>query len=295
MIALILIVSIVVIYSIWIYFGKSLEDIQYFHNKLLELDWGKSMYVSFNLFEYNTTESLSMLRYCVFSSVVYANNFSCVLNRTFKKIYKLYDTKEINVGFMTKNDNHFVVTLVSTANLGDVLVSADTNLIDIEDGQVHKGYYNHTLELICPILKVLALYPNVRNIFITGHSMGGALACLVGYFINKHIGNYNIKIYTYGSPKYGNKQLKYYLENQERLKIFNVMNSFDIIIKKPLFWKYTTIGEKIVHSIDTGNDNVNHGIKVYRECVLKVKETLIPRRAHRFDEIIFKIVLDLFS
>lgn len=124
--------------------------------------------------------------------------------------------------------------------------------------------------------------------------MGGALSSIVGFLLCKYY-SYNIKVYSFASPKFGNKQLKYYIENMKKLKIFNILNEADMVIHKPLNWKYTRIGREIKFRIDTGNDNVNHGIKVYRECVLKTKKSIIPKRGHRIDEILSRWFLDILG
>ena len=303
MISLFIIYITIVIFSvIWIKFGESLESVQYYHHKLISLEWNN--YVpSFEDMDYSNKESLTLLRCCVLSGIIYSKKDNYIpkslLLPFFQKIYKLiglsYTRKLQTVGYVAKCKDYLIISLVSTANLNDVLVSTDNKLTDIIEGQIHKGYYIHTLELIPSILKILSLYPNIKKLYITGHSMGGALSSIVGYFINKNFSDYFIKVYTYASPKYGNKQLKYYLEKRKNIVFFNTINESDMVIYKPLHWKYTRIGKEINHKIDTGNDNVNHGIKVYRECVLKKEKSEIPKRPHRMDEIISRWFLDILG
>jgi triacylglycerol lipase len=42
------------------------------------------------------------------------------------------------------------------------------------------------------------------SIFVTGHSLGGALATFAAADIKRSIGSSKITIYTYGSPRTGN-------------------------------------------------------------------------------------------
>lgn len=276
MILLYLILIICVI--IWLKFGQSLESVQYYHNKLLKsFDWSE----------------LEGLKYCIYSSILYSGSYL----DTNEKIFKLYGpnyTRHFQpIGLISrKKDNYLIIALKSTANLNDVLVSVNHQLIDIPEGQIHQGYYENALEILPSILNIIRYFPE-KELFLTGHSMGGSLVSIVGYLIKKFIKGYKIRIETYGSPKYGNIQLKSYME--KRLEITNYVNEADLVIQKPLDKRYTRIGKVIKHRIDTGNDNVNHGIKVYRECVLKVKESKIPKRGHRFDEIVSRFFFDILG
>ena len=66
---------------------------------------------------------------------------------------------------------------------------------------------------------------------------------------------------------------------------------------KPVDPQYHRVGKDIHWKLDSGNDNVNHGIRTYKECVLEIKQedSSIKKRMHRLDEIISRGVLDLLS
>lgn len=290
---LIIYISIIIFYFVFIHFGNSLESVQYFHNRLLELDYGTDL--KWND-EFNESTSLMLLKYCVMSSVIYSerqpDNYQFIIRNKIHKIYGYTFTHlSQNVGFIEICDNHAIISLVSTACLSDVLFSATNQLIDIEDGKIHEGYYVHTLEFMSSILTLLN--PSIKNVYITGHSLGGALSSIVGYLLSKYF-NYNCVVYTFGSPKFGDSTLKRFIENVKSLKIYNTLNTSDLVINKPSNKSYVRIGTSIEHSIDTGNNNVNHGIKVYREIVLK-NQMELSMRPHRFDEILSRILMDVLS
>jgi len=280
-------VVLVIIYVIWIYFGESLINVQRWHQKLLlEYKW--------------EDPKLFFLRTCALSSVLIGTNFRfpprSLIPKGQLKIYRLlgytFSRKNQNVGFVSVGEEFTTVTLASTSNLSDVFFSMYNNLIDIEEGCIHEGYYKHSLEIFPNLMKIIHLQPN-KNIVLTGHSLGGVLASILGYMLSRY--NFKVNVHTFGSPKFANNQLKHFIEKIENLKIVNVVNTADAVTKKPSNWKYTRVGDTIEGRIDTGNDNVNHGIKVYREILLGVEKTKIGKRGHRIDEILGRWFLDILG
>lgn len=298
---LVLYVILIIFVIIFNFFGKSLESVQYYHHKLMfELEWDneKPLWVH----GYSQKNSLILLKCCVFGSILQSQGKESLLFMYvpcfFKRIFSIDGlswTRDIQrVGYMATCDDFFIISLFSTSNISDVLFSTNNKLIDIDDGQVHEGYYVHTFEFLGCVLRNLKCFPSIKKLFITGHSMGGSLGSILGYILNKFF-LYDVKIYTFGSPKFGNNQMKHYIQKSKNIEIWNVINSADLVPYKPSNWKYTRIGKTIKHRIDTGNDNVNHGIKVYREIVLRKEKSAIAKRPHRIDEIISRFFLDILG
>lgn len=76
------------------------------------------------------------------------------------------------------------------------------------DGMVHRGFYqalNHVYEQIrADLNQIVADYPNI-HIFLTGHSLGGSLATLCAYRLQRFDNDINISgVYTFGAPRVGN-------------------------------------------------------------------------------------------
>lgn len=289
----ILYLIIIVIYSIWIYFGQSLHYVQKFHHKLTDYDYGGDLTWTE---DFSETVSLKLLAYCVFSSV--HSNYS--LDNKFHIIRGLTFTRNVqDIGILTVFDTFAVIALTSTSCISDVIFSSLNSLIDVDEtdhhdsGKIHEGYYIHSKEFVQNILTLLDS-TCITNIYVTGHSMGGSLASIVGYLLSKTPSrNFTAVVYTFGSPKFGDAQLKETITSK-RLKIYNTVNVSDLVVTKPSNCSYVVIGDVIEHKIDTGNNNVNHGIKVYREIVQK-RDTVFPKRGHRFDEIVSRWVLDMLG
>jgi hypothetical protein len=115
---------------------------------------------------------------------------------------------------------------------------------------IHKGIYdmysNDDIDKnILYILKNLYHYfPNYRKI-ITGHSKGAINSLLLAdELINSIEEKYNYEIFTFGCPPIFNYKFGSYLHNHPQLKIYNVMNKYDIITSFIIPYRYH-IGNEI--------------------------------------------------
>jgi len=76
---------------------------------------------------------------------------------------------------------------------------------------------------------------NVKNIIISGHSLGGALATLSAVYIKSKYPALNITVYTYASPRVGNNEFyNYYTQLGLDKRTFRFFSSHDLVPKVPL-------------------------------------------------------------
>ena len=66
---------------------------------------------------------------------------------------------------------------------------------------VHAGFHNEYLRYRDQIIKYIDKHPN-KNIYVTGHSLGGALATLASFDLAANKPR-SVRLYTYGSPRVG--------------------------------------------------------------------------------------------
>ncbi|KAL4429227.1 hypothetical protein ABPG74_022107 [Tetrahymena malaccensis] len=122
--------------------------------------------------------------------------------------------------------------------------------------QVHKGFYQ-ALQIILQqlksdFLKLKQKYPNSK-IFVTGQSLGGALATLIVPEIYEFNGKKPLDaFYTYGSPRVGNSQFsQWYSQNNYFSRTSaRVTNNKDIVVQIPTHTApcfYTHIGHEVFY------------------------------------------------
>lgn len=116
-------------------------------------------------------------------------------------------------------------------NLKDIKADIKARLKSVEHNgktvQIHSGYFRQFESLRQKIVEVLAS-GDVRNLqlFITGHSLGGALAITAVKFLASDITG---ACYTFGSPPVGLKSF----DHDIKTPIYRVINHIDIVPRLP--------------------------------------------------------------
>lgn len=120
--------------------------------------------------------------------------------------------------------------------IADVKADADIRLVESGcKGKVHKGFndgLNEVWEELHSYVK--SIHRDNRKVWITGHSLGAALATLAAYRYGDVQG-----LYTFGSPRVGDKEFK----NDFKIRAFRFENNNDIVCKVPPSGLYSHVGE----------------------------------------------------
>ena len=132
---------------------------------------------------------------------------------------------------------------------------------------IHNGIYtmyadNNIDKNIIYILKNLYEYfPNYRKI-LTGHSKGSISSILLSFELLHTLSkNYNYEIYSFGNPPLFNYKLADALHHHPNLKIYNIINKYDLISSIPLPFHYQ-IGNEIL--LDGKNIELIHHLNPYQ-------------------------------
>ena len=116
---------------------------------------------------------------------------------------------------------------------------------------VHTGCLKqlHTNDVYLKILEIIKAqlkeHPDYE-VFITGHSLGAALATLCGFEFSHNLNN-NITVVSFASPRVGNQNFKDAFDAKENLKHYRVTNDRDAITAAPMIF-YKHVGINIVLS-----------------------------------------------
>lgn len=98
-------------------------------------------------------------------------------------------------------------------------------------GRVHRGF-KREVDDIWPIIEK-SLQDNTKNLWFTGHSLGGAMATIcAGRCMLSHIKSNPAQLITFGSPRVGNKR---YI-NFVKVNHIRWVNNNDIVTKVPPAW-----------------------------------------------------------
>lgn len=135
--------------------------------------------------------------------------------------------------FVMGNDQAIVVAFRGTENSTDWRTDLNFPKVKAMFGHVHKGFRS-ALEAVIPdvLAAVDQMRDNNQELWITGHSLGGALATLTTAFYRHQ--KYDVSgLYTFGSPRVGDKKFDEFFEPNFGRFSFRVVNGNDIVTRVP--------------------------------------------------------------
>tara|TARA_E500000331_G_scaffold164754_1_gene159634 strand:+ start:242 stop:1231 length:990 start_codon:yes stop_codon:yes gene_type:complete len=157
---------------------------------------------------------------------------------------------DIQVGITINHaEKHFAVVFRGSESIKDWYYDLQIYKHKYKDKiWIHSGFYNqlHTDNIhLCIISKVQCIlneHPEYK-LFVTGHSLGGALATLFGYIL-AHEFEVFVTVVSFASPRIGNYYWKKSFEEKPNLKHFRVTNNRDLIVGTPTI-NYYHVGTDI--------------------------------------------------
>lgn len=112
-------------------------------------------------------------------------------------------------------------------------------------GEVHNGFYSALSSVWGHIRSELdRLLDRAQTVWITGHSLGGALAVLAGATLRLlgdpvHVSG----IYTFGQPRLGDKRFRNAFNTVLKSRCFRMVNNNDVVARiPPQFMGYSHVG-----------------------------------------------------
>jgi hypothetical protein len=157
--------------------------------------------------------------------------------------------------YFLQNDEHVVVAFRGTESpttldgLKDWLLTDAANLLILPEGRMgtdfaaagvgarfHQGFINALTDIWEPLLPAVEaeLQRKDRPLWITGHSLGGALAVLAAWLFDRKTIDVH-QVYTFGGPMVGNTAATTALDKTFANRLFRYVNRPDPVPKLPLF------------------------------------------------------------
>ena len=167
-----------------------------------------------------------------------------------KTIYDSGGDQKDEVAFDVKQENGITIIIIrGTANTSNVQSDIDVRLV--KDGRLsiylHKGFRDASLG----VMEIIDRDHTIEHtVYVTGHSLGGAVAQIIGMWLHKR--NHNVQIFSFGSPKVSSQIL-----SGGQPTHWRVVRLSDPIPFTPI-WPYFHTGLFInSQTLDWGPDNDN--------------------------------------
>jgi len=195
----------------------------------------------------------------------------------FKSWDVIYDEESDTAGFFAFNENTILIAFKGTSSMQNVKTDLDIKKVihppprrlSVHSAwglrkkkstvRVHKGFH----EAWCKndynkkvMEKLLELYHervgqnSDVHIYITGHSLGGALAVLCAYEASTLLPDAPLTVYTYGQPRVGNRAFSDDY-NSRVIDHFSIINDQDPVARIPK-GNYKRVGSRII--VDSKGD-----------------------------------------
>lgn len=169
--------------------------------------------------------------------------------------FSLYDVKYYsNRGsdVYVLSDNYDVIIVCRGTEIkqkSDVIADLNMRRSRFTQGKVHKGFYNYVNHIWHPVLEhAQQAKKEFRTLWIAGHSLGGAMATILAErFARLESCQTPTAIFTYGSPRVGNRQFINHF-NSLPFVHHRWVNDGDIVTKVPMAPLFYHCG--IMHHID---------------------------------------------
>ena len=139
-------------------------------------------------------------------------------------------------------------------------------------GGIHYGFYQSAL-LLDPLLPKLNDKHIVR---LSGHSMGGSVALILGVFLAFRYPTTTIQVFTFGSPPVGDHVFAKTCSTCPNLSVTRLTSVYDVAPYLPYF-KYVHVGKHIVLPAPTPSYwqwlfvKHNHSACTYRATLFKYR------------------------
>ncbi len=145
----------------------------------------------------------------------------------------IYVNKRDNYSLIIITAEEVIIVIRGSDTVQDWLLNAQLLLTSYSKGKVHQGFYEVFKQLYtdieAPLKKEIA---KGKKIYITGHSLGGAVGILVAdKLINSNIPVHSI--YTFGQPRVGDYNYAKYIYTILPNNYYRIVNNSDIVPRTP--------------------------------------------------------------
>ncbi|MRI34033.1 hypothetical protein EOPP23_13635 [Endozoicomonas sp. OPT23] len=213
------------------------------------------------------------------------------------------DTQTHTQGYIASTDDHLVIAFRGTEELlDDWLSNLKIGFLPWQSGdgkaQVHEGFLVALDSVWQQLMELIECHrTSNQSVWITGHSLGGALAVLTAARLSDENPELTIAAtYTFAQPRVGNKAFAQKLKPVVSNAIYRVVNEGDMVAElPPRRMGYRHIGhlERITDAGEILEDyqpcwfaRLWHRLKEYAPLVRLLESAMNDMEEHRLDSYI---------
>ena len=135
--------------------------------------------------------------------------------------------------FMAGNKEILLLAFRGTEDIRDWMTDLDIDLVGGPGGRVHEGFHNALSYVWRDIWKFIRTERSKRALWVTGHSLGAALATLTVAKLRLEKDEPVNGLYTYGQPRTGDREFQRNFDADFVNQTFRYVNNNDIVTRVP--------------------------------------------------------------
>jgi len=212
-----------------------------------------------------SASNMAYLAHC--AQAIYKPDSECTeainkIDREIAKNIRYFNSRQTGTeGFISGDDEKIIIAFRGTSDRQDWLTDAASiqkswsSITNI--GKVHSGFFASLNSVWSVVIEHLEqLQTNEQPVWITGHSLGGALAALAYATLRLQEPRYELAgAYTFGQPRIGNDILCKEFDADSKHRFFRVVNNNDIVPRVPSKIARTgvsllTYAARAIHDVD---------------------------------------------
>ena len=156
--------------------------------------------------------------------------------------FRFFDKLETQA-YIAGNDDLLILAFRGTTVLLDWISDADVDLIGGPAGRVHEGFSMALGFVWMDIWDYIKERRNGRAVWVTGHSLGAALATLAVAKLRLERDEAVNGLYTFGAPRAGDPEFARVFDLDFGQQTFRYVNDQDIVARVPLrLMQYSHVG-----------------------------------------------------
>ncbi|MEG4167375.1 MULTISPECIES: lipase family protein [unclassified Microcoleus] len=178
------------------------------------------------------------------------------------------DSREVYFGFALTSETNNIITLRGTQSLYEWITNLsalqdDYDSSDDKRGKIHLGFKFIYDKLSQQIREAARQFDTLKPCYVTGHSLGGALAVLAATDIAVHINGLKdqVQMYSYGGPRIGDPVFASFY-NELIPSSYRVVNLADVVPVLPpthiYDCTYQHVGQEWSYLWQKGDIGENH-------------------------------------
>lgn len=176
--------------------------------------------------------------------------------------------------FIAHNDNAIILSFRGTSSIEDWMTNSAFGFTSFAGGlgKVHRGFSEALYLVWGDIIQILGrVQTKAQPIWITGHSLGGALAALAAAHFALVLDKPIRGVYTFGQPRVGDREYSRNFEADLKGRVFRFVNNSDIVTRIPTrIMSYSHVGA--LRFFDAKGD-LHDDVSYWQEFLETVKGT----------------------